>query len=61
MIDFVSSQVYGLGGFESQVFFCFLGGVVAFASRVSQVYRVSGGVMLKHRITLGLRAVIVLD
>ena len=28
---------------------------------MSQVYRVSGGVMPRHRITLGLRAVIVLD
>ena len=28
---------------------------------MSQVYRVSGGVMPRHRITLGLQAVIVLD
>ena len=28
---------------------------------MSQVYRISGGVMPRHRITLGLRAVIVLD
>ena len=48
VIDFVSSQIVGLGDFESQVSFYFLGGVVAWCPTSFA----SGGDLECHKFTM---------